>query len=1346
MSSHFSAHQARAIAEAPHRPNDNIFDGLQRLEHSLSTNACEYCGRCFCDYSHLALHQRTCKPAKRGLSSLLEETKEFWEARKQQKIGSFANRDSASEVEPNPLNATSSTTVDSHRITARTTGRGGRNQPVSSDSMDVDAPIASRVKRKRRQALPLTEVAALPQSPATVNGEPMQVFDETQAESSNPSNADTAPPVPHPVQPRTMVLETSRPNIFHISKVYQIPSGVSVKHDPDKGVILPVPKARLKAQRVKADGVGMQFINVGVQPAKVSIGTQPVKTSVGAQGIKARQDGKYGPFKSKSAFELADWYWGSAQKSFSDFEKLLHIFRDPEFSLSDTLKEAGGWIQDDGWKSTPISIKVPFHRLQKNTRVENYFAGNFRHRSILSVIKEKVASADDSRQFYYQPYRATWKPKSSSPELELYGELYCSQAFRQVNEEVQSLPSTPRTEGLERVVVSLMFWSDGTHLTSFGGSMLWPCYMFFGNESKYRRCQPSERLGSQIAYFIKLPDTFKDYLKVRNGGKVPPDTLFSHCARELFQCQWGVLLDDDLVDAMKNGIVLICPDGKPRCFYPRIFTILIAGIRNNGGCPCHRCLIKKDDLSNLGAPNDTERRNQLRSEPEQSKKVAKAHEVILGGYAVNTDQVEALLKPESLVPTVTSLSSRLSDLRFKLLPALVVDLLHKFEIGVWKNLFIHLIRLLEAFMRRDGPTLTAELDTRYRATPAFGRDTIRKFGPNASEMKRKAARDYEDLLQCAIPAFEGILPEPHNTELVRLLYICAQWHALAKLRVHHDLTLNLLDYTTVRLGAHMRRFSRDTCETTVTRELPREAEARARREGSRKGKGTASRKPKKLGVFTIKFHSLGDYSAVIRQYGTTDSYSTETGELFHRLPKAWFERTHRKEFEAQLSAIERRQARLASICAKLAASMNRPPPIPISKATVDSERFEYSPESQFAIGVTQNTPIDLLQFAPDPSIPYVDPYLQGTIHKLKQHLLPRILSRLGCDSAEEIAKCDWMNVALQDSRLFSHKLMQIGYTTYDVRRAQDVIHIDTPQCNVMLLNPTKPRGKAHPYLYGRVIGIFHAMVSYIGQLPNGSICYTPHRFEFCWAHWYDFNKANDKFGLERVSPYPLKSPKALDFFDPVDILRAVHLIPQFSLKPMDTDLPAKSKWGSKQQLWNTYFINRFADRDLFMRYQYGMSIGHQYMHDKDGDFPPLAPIPSIPDNFDYGLVRPEPVPSFNTARMNAPSSSTSIDGPFSTFDQAPPAASFGPSAVAANQQGGVTAATLPGLPVRVGDPQNTWLASYAEEGALDRGGEEGEGEDDTPGEIFHNYDDDLDDFELMAYDNMYGTQVDNYYY
>jgi hypothetical protein len=179
-----------------------------------------------------------------------------------------------------------------------------------------------------------------------------------------------------------------------------------------------------------------------------------------------------------------------------------------------------------------------------------------------------------------------------------------------------------------------------------------------------------------------------------------------------------------------------------------------------------------------------------------------------------------------------------------------------------------------------------------------------------------AARDYEDLLQvsalygsrlttwaltsifqCAIPVFDGLLPEPHNTAIINLLYLLAFWHSLAKLRLHTDLTLDVMDKVTVALGNALRAFSTKTCAAFDTHELKRETEARNRRElmkqqrrdsssshlpssssrhtvGAKQGPG--ARQPKKLNLNTYKVHALGDYVNTIRTFGTTDSYSTET--------------------------------------------------------------------------------------------------------------------------------------------------------------------------------------------------------------------------------------------------------------------------------------------------------------------------------------------------------------------------------------------------------------------------------------------------------------------------------------
>jgi hypothetical protein len=46
---------------------------------------------------------------------------------------------------------------------------------------------------------------------------------------------------------------------------------------------------------------------------------------------------------------------------------------------------------------------------------------------------------------------------------------------------------------------------------------------------------------------------------------------------------------------------------------------------------------------------------------------------------------------------------------------LVVDLLHEFELGVWKALFIHLLRILNTVDK----SLIDELDRRYVILPGF---------------------------------------------------------------------------------------------------------------------------------------------------------------------------------------------------------------------------------------------------------------------------------------------------------------------------------------------------------------------------------------------------------------------------------------------------------------------------------------------------------------------------------------------------------------------------------------------------------------------------------------------------
>jgi hypothetical protein len=140
------------------------------------------------------------------------------------------------------------------------------------------------------------------------------------------------------------------------------------------------------------------------------------------------------------------------------------------------------------------------------------------------------------------------------------------------------------------------------------------------------------------------------------------------------------------------------------------------------------------------------------------------------------------------------------------------------------------------------------------------------------------------MFKCAIPAFEGLLDGEHNDCLMKLLYHSAEWHALAKLRMHTDPTLTRLDKLTIEYGRLMREFRDLTCANFDTVELPREVQARGRRQaqaaglsdaGVQSSEKTAQRKPRKMNLLTYKFHALGDYVSTIRWFGTTDSYSTQ---------------------------------------------------------------------------------------------------------------------------------------------------------------------------------------------------------------------------------------------------------------------------------------------------------------------------------------------------------------------------------------------------------------------------------------------------------------------------------------
>ncbi|KAF8147208.1 hypothetical protein K438DRAFT_1989788 [Mycena galopus ATCC 62051] len=877
------------------------------------------------------------------------------------------------------------------------------------------------------------------------------------------------------------------------------------------------------------------------------------------------------------------------------------------------------------FQETSVDIEVPSGSSTIPPRT--FSVPGLHYRRLISVIKEAFAGPF-SRHFHLSPFKLWHKVRSTGAEIRVFTEIYNSDAFIKEHDNVRlhgALPEDALDCKLEKVIAALMFWSDSTHLANFGNAKLWPIYMLFGNLSKYLRVKPGAE--HHVAYIPSLPDSIQDQLSSFHvKWATQKAEILTHCRRELMHAVWKFLLDDEFVHAYKYGIVIRCADGIERRVYPRLFTysadypekVLLATIRDGGLCPCPRCLISKTELHLMGYARDLSARVSTKVRKYLTRIISRAREFIYkSGNGIGSANVNGLLKETSSVPTFNAFIERLGD-DFNLHQMLVVDFMHEFELGVWKNLFTHLIRLLHA--QKDGEKLVAELDRR------FGVDTIRRFASNASDMKKLGARDFEDLLQCAIPVFAGLFPEEHDRRVLKLLYRLAEWHAFAKLRMHTDPTLEHLRRLTPEIGRLMRDFKKTTCAAFQTFELRKEVAARGRREiRAAQDRAVAeglpapnippsvsapSKKQKTLNLNTYKWHALGDYIITILLFGPTDAYSTQLGESLHRLVKRLYGITNKREHAGQIARKVVRMARskvlMQSMAHKLSKKMQLLPPSADSKRKRMREprrmqRLAPQPyedpfgfagvDVHYCISNIRRRPVSLSSFNPKNG----DPAMKDFIPKLRDHLLGRLLHReFDGDSHDEFSADDRNTIRIKDDKLYETKLLRIHYTTYDVRRDQDVLKSGADGF-VMVRSP-ETESTAHPYWYAQILGVFNATVFRVipGEGKTPAV-----QMDFLWVRWMGvepgYRAGIHSARLPKVGFVPESDEYAFGFLDPGQVIRGSHLIPNFAGGRTNLLLSTVNKTAARSENdtedWETYYVNIFADRDMLMRYV-GGGIGH----------------------------------------------------------------------------------------------------------------------------------------------------------
>ncbi|PIL33276.1 hypothetical protein GSI_04726 [Ganoderma sinense ZZ0214-1] len=959
----------------------------------------------------------------------------------------------------------------------------------------------------------------------------------------------------------------------------------------------------------------------------------------------------YGPFENASQFRLMDYFYGSSDsKSLDALDDLIAVIRSPGFSSEDLkgfsakkaeraldiwVSPSGAFSAEDGWHEGSVKVPLPKTRAKYKSEddVPKFNVSGVIYRRLLPLIKGVVQDAASrfSNVYHWLPHRKFWiapqpthvEPPNTTPPasgstsaapptpptpIRVYTDCYNSDAMLKADAEIRAKARVPGdAPSVEYVTLPLLFWSDATQLANFGSASLWPIYMYFGNLSKYVRGRPTEFTAHHLAYIPSLPDAIKDAYTTRYG-RTPSEDILKFCKRDLFQQIWLLLLDDDFMHAYEHGILLMCGDGVLRRIFPRVFTysadypekVLVAALRPLARCPCPRCLTPKGKVSEAGSKADMRRRMQGRKDSEAlQKNIQTARGHLFKGYAITGARVDNWLKDESLIPVQSAFSKRFSSFDVNFYDILAPDLMHEFELGVWKA---------------KGADVVEEFNSRMRRMPTFGRDRIRRFWHDVASRKRLAARDYEAFLITMMPAFEGLLDLPDDQTVADLLFELANWHALAKLRLHTTVTLDIFRAATGHMYDAIRRFAAKACPNYDTHELPSEAAARVRRAKASNPnvQPSTGRKPIAFNVHhTYKFHSLGDYPDYIERSGPTDNYNTQVGELEHRHVKRFYTRTNKIHYEMQIARKERKRSLLAAIreadpfqplsqrkqernIAKVAAAE-------VCSREPRAERQETPrapspspPSDHHAISKFAHKTVDLHTWLDDHED---DPAIKDFMPLLFEHLTRRLLGR-EAEPEDGFSPPQLDGVHILNDRLYRHRTIRINHTSYDMRRDQDAVNPRT-HADIMLLSS---ESDGHPFWYAHVLEIFHANVRYVG--PGATYVNQKwQRIDFVWVRWFEIDTSY-RAGFQHRRQHRLQFIDATDvdntpfgFVDPDDIIQSAYLIPGFD-HGSTTDLLGPSKLARRladddgdDDDYCYFYACMFAGRDIFMRHL-GGGVGH----------------------------------------------------------------------------------------------------------------------------------------------------------
>lgn len=229
------------------------------------------------------------------------------------------------------------------------------------------------------------------------------------------------------------------------------------------------------------------------------------------------------PFPNMTVYRLMSWMnSGSNKKSVVEVARLVKDVMQAEdfdlkhfenFSVGKSLRELDNDTNrrevefPDDWIQADVTIKIPTK--SKEDDAKPFSVTGFHFRPLIEVIRSAFTDIQ-ANAFHLSPFKRMWKDPLDNHEERIFDELYTSDSWLNAQDEVQKLPREPGCK-LERVIASLMFFSDATHLANFGTAKAWPLYMYFGNLTKYARSAPKSGACHLVGFLPSV--SFLMYLR-----------------------------------------------------------------------------------------------------------------------------------------------------------------------------------------------------------------------------------------------------------------------------------------------------------------------------------------------------------------------------------------------------------------------------------------------------------------------------------------------------------------------------------------------------------------------------------------------------------------------------------------------------------------------------------------------------------------------------------------------------------------------------------------------------------------------------------------------------------------